>query len=218
VYSRFVEKPLIWSWEPNPSFLRCFYHSWHQSKTGVKHTPKHLKITITLWGTLSTYKDHSSLLRWQANLIVPLCNYGIASLKVHCDFGVLAFFSCLWRLFWLFVALVEILGLCLFLCCLWSFGCLCLAFRAWSGYESAGSLGAWMGTKVLDPLRVYVEVGDYCDTSSAGTLTCVKTLVTVLRAFCHRVWTIHKGGSFLLFSWGRLGRVCIASSHLIQEA
>jgi hypothetical protein len=44
-----------------------------------------------------------------------------------------------------------------------------------------------MGTKVLDPLRVYVEVGDYCDTSSTGTLTCVKTLVTVLRAFCHRV-------------------------------
>jgi hypothetical protein len=37
--------------------------------------------------------DHSSLLRWQDNLIVPLCNYKIASMNVCYDFGVLALFS-----------------------------------------------------------------------------------------------------------------------------
>jgi hypothetical protein len=40
-------------------------------------------------------KDYNSLLRWQANLIVPLCYYIIASTKVCCDFGVLALSCCL---------------------------------------------------------------------------------------------------------------------------
>jgi hypothetical protein len=31
-------------------------------------------------------------------------------MKVCCDFGVLAFFSCLRSLYWLFVAFVELLG------------------------------------------------------------------------------------------------------------
>jgi hypothetical protein len=38
-------------------------------------------------------------------------------------------------------------------------------------------------TKVLDPLRVCVNVVECYDPSSAGTLTCVKMLVTMLRAF-----------------------------------
>jgi hypothetical protein len=59
----------------------------YYSKIGVNHTRKHLKIATTfLWGTLSPYKDYSSLFRWQANLCVLLCNYGIASMKVCCDF------------------------------------------------------------------------------------------------------------------------------------
>jgi hypothetical protein len=35
---------------------------------------------------LSPYKDCSSLLRWQANLFVPLCNYGFVLAKVCGDF------------------------------------------------------------------------------------------------------------------------------------
>jgi hypothetical protein len=34
------DKPLL--------FQGGFYHSWHQSKIGVKHTRKHLKITTML--------------------------------------------------------------------------------------------------------------------------------------------------------------------------
>jgi hypothetical protein len=52
---------------------------------------------------VSTYKDYSSVFRWQANLCVPLCNNIFASTKVWCDFSVLAFFpvyedefACLW--------------------------------------------------------------------------------------------------------------------------
>jgi hypothetical protein len=40
-----------------------------------------------------------------------------------------------------------------------------------------------VGTKVLNPLTACVKVIDYCDPFSAGTLTCAKTFVTVLRAF-----------------------------------
>jgi hypothetical protein len=47
-HSRFIENILIWSWEMNPSFWRWFYHSWYQSKIGVKHIIKHLKITKIL--------------------------------------------------------------------------------------------------------------------------------------------------------------------------
>jgi hypothetical protein len=34
-----------------------------------------------------------------------------------------------------------------------------------------------VGTKVLDPLRACVKVADCCDSSSTGTLTCVKSIV-----------------------------------------
>jgi hypothetical protein len=39
-----------------------------------------------------------------------------------------------------------------------------------------------VGTKVLDPLRACVKVADYCDLSSAGTLTCIKPLVAMFES------------------------------------
>jgi hypothetical protein len=46
-----------------------------------------------------------------------------------------------------------------------------------------------VGTKVLDDLRACVKVADYCDPSSACTLTCVKSLET----FCESAFaTISK--------------------------
>jgi hypothetical protein len=35
---------------------------------------------------------------------------------------------------------------------------------------------------VLDPLRACVKVADYCDPSSAGTLTCIKSLETCIES------------------------------------
>jgi hypothetical protein len=35
-----------------------------------------------------------------------------------------------------------------------------------------------VGTQVLDPLRACMKVADYCNPSSTGTLTCVKSLET----------------------------------------
>jgi hypothetical protein len=126
-------------------------------------------------------------------------------------FWCVSLFCYLWRLFWLFVALVKILGLCMLLCCLWSFGCLCSACRAWSGYESAGPLGAWVGTKVLDPLRAGVKVANYCHPSFVGTPSCVKTLVMMLRPFCHRIRTIRNSRSFLF-----VVRMIRSSLHCIE--
>jgi hypothetical protein len=40
-----------------------------------------------------------------------------------------------------------------------------------------------VGTKVLDKLRASVKVADYCDTSSVGTITCVKSLETFVSVF-----------------------------------
>jgi hypothetical protein len=40
-----------------------------------------------------------------------------------------------------------------------------------------------VGTKVQDSLRACVDVVDYCDPFSTGTLTCAKTLVIVLGVF-----------------------------------
>jgi hypothetical protein len=48
VYSRFIENPPIWSWETNPSFLSCFYHSWlsvqDYDKTHTKTSKNHNNI------------------------------------------------------------------------------------------------------------------------------------------------------------------------------
>jgi hypothetical protein len=56
-----------------------------------------------------------------------------------------------------------------------------------------------VGTKVMDHLRACVKVADYCDPSSADTITFIKTLETVLRAFCHHTRMIRNNRSFLLF-------------------
>jgi hypothetical protein len=72
--------------------------------------------------------------------------------------------------------------------------------------------------KVVDPLRASVKVVDCCDQSSVGTLTCIKMLVTVLRAFCHRIQTIHNSGSFSFVLVRKIRLSCIESSHLIEEA
>jgi hypothetical protein len=51
------------------------------------------------------HKDSSSFFRWQGNLCVNLCNYGIASTKVCCNFWsvylillLMTLFCCLWPL------------------------------------------------------------------------------------------------------------------------
>jgi hypothetical protein len=38
VHSRFIENPLILSWETNPSFLRWFYHNYYHHPTSL-HQP-----------------------------------------------------------------------------------------------------------------------------------------------------------------------------------
>jgi hypothetical protein len=48
--------------------------------------------------------------------------------------------------------------------------CKCWSARGMSGHES------------VEPLRAYVKVADYCDLSSAGILTCVKSLVTCVES------------------------------------
>jgi hypothetical protein len=60
-------------------------------------------------GSLSPYKNYSSLLRWQV-IICALYLFRIASTKVCGDFGVLFFFL-VYEIIWLFVVLVELLGL-----------------------------------------------------------------------------------------------------------
>jgi hypothetical protein len=67
-----------------------------------------------------------------------------------------------------------------------------------------------VGTKVLDPLRACVKVADCYDSSSVGTLTCVKTLVMMLRMFCHRIRTIHSSGSFSFVLVRSIRSSCIA--------
>jgi hypothetical protein len=56
-----------------------------------------------------------------------------------------------------------------------------------SGHESAS------------PLRACVKIADYCDPSYTDTLTHVKSLVMVLRAFCHCIHVIRNSRSFILF-------------------
>jgi hypothetical protein len=150
VYSRFVENPPIWFWEINPSFLRWFYHSWYQSKIRVKHTWKHQKLQLRCWrGMLSPYKDYNSLLKWQANLF-----FSFMQLRIYADKGIRWFLVC-WPYFiidgiiLLFVALIELLELCMLLLLVALFCFLWVACRTWRRHESAGSLWAWVGMKVL---------------------------------------------------------------------
>jgi hypothetical protein len=56
-------------------------------------------------------------------------------MKVCSDFGVLVFFL-VFEISWLFVDLVELLGLVCASFSFMKFGCLCLAYRTLSRYES----------------------------------------------------------------------------------
>jgi hypothetical protein len=78
--------------------------------------------------------------------------------------------------------------------------------------------GLDVGTKVLDPLRACVQVTDCCDLSFIGILTCVKILVTMLRAFCHRIRMIRNSGSLSFILMRMIWLSCIVSSHLIKKA
>jgi hypothetical protein len=68
---------------------------------------------------VSPYKDYSCVFRWQANVCVLLCNYGIASMKVCCDFWSVDIILFIDDLILLFVALIELLELVdAIFCCL----------------------------------------------------------------------------------------------------
>jgi hypothetical protein len=69
------------------------------------------------------------------------------------------------------------------------------------------------GSQVLDPLRRCVNVDDYCDPSSIGILTCVKTIeMCVETTFATVCMQSAIADRFLLFWWGRLGRVVLHKS------
>jgi hypothetical protein len=70
-----------------------------------------------------------------------------------------------------------------------------------------------VGTKVVDPLRACVKVADYCNPSSEGTLTCVKSLEIFVRTLCQRIRTIRNSGSFLLLLVRTIRRSC--NPHVI---
>jgi hypothetical protein len=128
--------------------------------------------------TLSPYKDYSSLLRWQANICVHIATTELRQRRYVVVLRVLDLFYCWWPYFVVCGFNRTISAVNVLFYCLWKFWCLSLACRTCSRYESTSLLGAWVGTKVLDPLRVCVKVTDYYDPSSAGTLTCVKSLET----------------------------------------
>jgi hypothetical protein len=83
-----------------------------RARSGLNTYSKHLKIiTMFTVRTLSPNKDYSSLLRWQANMCLLYCNYGIASTNVCCDFLECLTYFIVDDLILLFVALIELLGL-----------------------------------------------------------------------------------------------------------
>ncbi len=63
------------------------------------------------------------------------------------------------------------------------------------------------GHMSVGPLRACVKVANCCDPFFVGTLTCVKTLVTMLRAFYHRILTLR----YILVRMIRLSLHCIKS-------
>jgi enamine deaminase RidA (YjgF/YER057c/UK114 family) len=74
-----------------------------------------------------------------------------------------------------------------------------------------------VGTEVLDLLRACVKVIYYCDLSSAGPLTCVKSIETYVdSAFATVSDVLADRFSYVLVRTVRSS--CIASSHLIKEA
>jgi hypothetical protein len=60
------------------------------------------------------------------------------------------------------------------------------------------------------PLWTWVKNDDWCDPSSASTLTRVKTIETYVESASATVWVQSTiVGRFLLFWWGQLGRVAL---------
>jgi hypothetical protein len=58
-----------------------------------------------------------------------------------------------------------------------------------------------LGTQVPNPLRACVKVADYCDPSSAGSLTCVKMIETCVESTFATVCVRSAiAGCILLFS------------------
>jgi hypothetical protein len=112
-------------------------------KTQMKASKNHNN--VFRWGTLSPYKDYSSLFRWLANLCVLLCNCAIASMKVFLIFVVFTKFCCWWPYF-VVCSLCRTIRVCwcLFLLFMDIFGCLCLDVRTWSGYFGTGPLWTWV--------------------------------------------------------------------------
>jgi hypothetical protein len=85
--------------------MRRFCHSWLSEQDWGKTHMKTSKNCNNVVGEFSPYKDYSSLFRWQADLCVILCNYGITSMKVCYDFWsvdlillLMTLFYCLWPL------------------------------------------------------------------------------------------------------------------------
>jgi hypothetical protein len=99
----------------------------------------------------------------------------------------------------LFVAFVELLGLVMSsLLFMDIFGCLCLDVRTLSEYFGTGHLWTW------------VKNDDWCDPSSISTLTHVKMIEACIESTFATVCVQSAiAGCFLLFWWGRLGRVAL---------
>jgi hypothetical protein len=111
-------------------------------------------------------------------------------------FGVFILFCCWWPYFVVcgHGRTIRACG-CLLLLFMDIFGCLYLADRTWSGYFSTGPLWKW------------VKTDDWCDPSSAGTLTRVKTIQTCVESASATVCVQSAiAACFLLFWWGWLGQ------------
>jgi hypothetical protein len=96
--------------------------------------------------------------------------------KVCCDFGVLVPSFVVYELIWLFVAFVELLELWMPSLLFMKFGCLCLSYRTLKWVRKYWSARDMSWHESAGPLWACVKVADYCDSSSTGTLTCVKSL------------------------------------------
>jgi hypothetical protein len=128
-------------------------------------------------------------------------------------FGMFILFCCWWPYF-IICGLYRTIRTCVCLLLLFMdiFGCLCLADRTWVG----SSVLVLCGYEWVLRYWSFVDIGendDWCDPSSAGTLTRVKTIETCVEIASTTVCVQSAiAGCFLLFWWGRLGRVhCIKS-------
>jgi hypothetical protein len=79
-----------------------------------------------------------------------------------------------------------------------------------SEYFGTDPLWTWVSTSVLVLCGHFVKNDDWCDPSSAGTLTRVKTIETCVESAFATVYVQSAiAGYFLLFWWGRLGQVAL---------